>query len=68
MRVIAEVEEDQIERDFTSVPGLRVTCTRCLHEVAVFGTSQASAKRGAIMLRDECPNGGGNFYVTDWDG
>ena len=27
------------------------------HEVEVFGTGESSAKRGAAMLREECPRG-----------
>lgn len=68
MKVSLDTVEDQIDGDYGgSVDGLRLTCTRCGHEVTVFGTGGASARRGALMLRDECPNGESNFYDTDWD-
>jgi hypothetical protein len=67
MQVNVEIEEDEFDGDHTSVAGLRLTCTRCGHEVEVFGTDERSAKRGAVMLRDECPRGERNFYIVDWD-
>lgn len=51
----------------TRVEDLRLTCRRCGHEVEVFGTDGDSARRGAVMLREECPNGEKNFYVIDDD-
>lgn len=65
MRVRAQVHEEDIEGDYTSVPGLVITCTRCQHSVEVFGTEAASAQRGAVMLREECPRGEKNFYTTE---
>jgi len=65
MQVNVEIEEDEFDGDHTTVPGLRVTCPRCGHEVEVFGTDERSAKRGAVMLREECPRGENNFYVVD---
>ena len=69
MKITVEIEEEELEGDYGSyVQGLRLTCTQCGHEVTVFGTESASARRGAIMLRDECPNTGNNFYDVDWYG
>lgn len=65
MRIIAEVQEDELEGDDAQIPGLRITCPRCGHEVEVFGTGEASAKRGGVMLRDECPRRERNFYVVE---
>jgi hypothetical protein len=67
MQVNVEIEEDEFDGDHTTVAGLRVTCPRCGHEVEVFGTDERSAKRGAVMLREECPRGESNFYNVDWD-
>ena len=65
MHVDVEVEETELENDSgIMIPGLALTCSRCRHSVEVFGTSDASAKRGAVMLREECPEGENNFYVV----
>jgi hypothetical protein len=66
MQVNVEIEEDEFDGDHAAVAGLRVTCLRCGREVEVFGTDEQSAKRGAVMLREECPRGERNFYVVDW--
>jgi hypothetical protein len=66
MRITADVAEIELEGDYgNTIEGLCVTCSRCGHSVEVFGTSDASARRGAVMLREECPEGGNNFYVAD---
>jgi len=49
-----------------SVPGLVLECQQCGHTVDVFGTGTASARRGAVKLKDECPDAPGQyFYVVD---
>jgi hypothetical protein len=68
MRIQTEIEETELPGDYGGdVPGLVVTCARCGYEVAVYGTGPASARRGALMLREECPEGLSNFYVADWE-
>jgi hypothetical protein len=68
VRINADVEQTELENDEGyPVDGLTITCSRCGHRVEVFGTSGASARRGAIMLREECPEGGGNFYAVSWE-
>jgi hypothetical protein len=63
-RVSFTVEEEELDGDYdNTVSGLIVTCSRCGHSVEVFGTEDASVKRGAVMLREECPRGDKNFYV-----
>ena len=65
-RVKIEVEETEFEgNDGRPVYGIIVRCTRCNHQVEVFGTSIASVKRGTIMLRDECPEAETNFYSDE---
>ena len=59
------VEVDEIDLD--CVPSITVTCTQCGHEVEVYGDSEASIKRGCVMLREECPEDEHNFYTTDDD-
>ncbi len=67
MRVEADVEEVELDGDYATVPGLCLTCTRCDHQVEVFGTEGPSLRRGLVMLREECPYGENNFYTTDED-
>jgi uncharacterized metal-binding protein YceD (DUF177 family) len=65
MQVSVDVEEVDLDADYTVVAGLCLVCSRCGHEVEVYGTEEASADRGAVMLREECPKGEKNFYVTE---
>lgn len=48
-------------------PGIVVECGRCDHKTESFGTSDRSVKRCLVMLKEECPLGERNFYVTDGD-
>jgi hypothetical protein len=67
MRVNVAIHHTDVEGDYAQVDGLCLVCERCGHEVKVAGTGSASARRGAIMLRDECPNDEENFYnVGNW--
>jgi hypothetical protein len=64
---MAKVEVDIDEKDLPNerggtTPGICATCSRCAHEVEVFGTSEASVKRACVMLREECPSDERNFY------
>ena len=54
-RVKTEIEEAEIEGDHGMIHGLIITCALCGHRVEVYGTGEASAKRGAVMLSEECP-------------
>jgi hypothetical protein len=64
MRVPIDISEEDLDGDYGTVPGLIITCTRCRHSVEVFGTEDNSMKRGAVMLRDECPLDEDNFYAA----
>lgn len=64
MRVPIDISEEDLDGDYGSVPGLVITCTRCRHSVEVFGTEESSVKRGAVMLREECPYEEDNFYTA----
>lgn len=69
MRVSVDIEQADVEGDYGTVDGIRLTCERCGHSVEVAGTSDRSARRGAIMLREECPEEAENFYDVDgWSG
>lgn len=64
-RIECEVKAAQVTLDGRVLAGITVTCTDCGHCVAVAGESERSIKRGLATLRDECPEGQENFYVTD---
>jgi hypothetical protein len=63
-RVLCEVEETELDGDYSTVEGVCATCSRCGHETESYGTTDASVKRCLAMLRDECPNGERNFYIA----
>ena len=66
-RIEVAVTQTNIDnQDGYPVPGLVLECQQCGHTVDVFGTGTASAKRGAVKLKDECPQAPGQyFYVVD---
>jgi hypothetical protein len=69
VRVEVEIYEDEVENDDGYfVSGLRLTCNRCGHEVTASGTSDGSARYGAVKLSQECPNGERNYYIVNWEG
>ncbi len=63
-RVLADAEETELDGDYGTVMGLLVTCSKCGHVVEVYGTEEASMRRAAVMLREECPEELKNFYVV----
>ena len=66
MKVPVSIEHEDVEGDYVTTDGLRLTCGRCGHYVDVLGITDRSARRGACLLRDECPNGESNLYDVDW--
>lgn len=68
-KVSVDVHESDVENeDGRTVEGLILICDKCGHQVEAYGTSAASARRGAFKLREECPQGENNFYdVSSWD-
>lgn len=65
MKVSADVSEVELEGDYGRVEGLCLTCTRCGHDIEVFGTSPSSVDFGALTLREECPKREENYYEVD---
>jgi len=65
-RVHVEIDHADVEGDYGQVEGLCLVCARCGHEVEVAGTTGASARRGAALLREECPKGESNFYDVEY--
>ena len=68
MRVRVDIGYADLDGDYGEVEGICASCSKCGHEVEVFGTSEASAKRACVMMRDECPQGESNFYFTEYEG
>jgi hypothetical protein len=50
------------------ISAIIATCMDCGHKVEVFGTGEASKKRAAATLRQECPYRERNFYEVECDG
>lgn len=62
MKVACNLDHVDLDGDYAAVEGVRATCCRCGHDTESYGTSEASVRRCLAMLRDECPNGEGNYY------
>ncbi len=57
------VEWTDLPGDYTdSVEGVVATCSRCDHEVEVYGGDDRSVTRALATMRDECPRGEDNYY------
>jgi len=64
-RVAVSVSEHDIDAEDDDgrervIPGIIVTCSQCGESVEVYGTSEASVKRGCVMLKEQC--GSSNWY------
>ena len=64
-RVLCEVEETELEGDYGQVDGVIVACSRCGATTESFGTSEASIRRCLALMREDCPEGEQNWYVTE---
>lgn len=68
MSVECEVEYKRLEGESgRMVDGVVVTCSKCGHQTQSFGVGEGSIKRCLALLREECPEGEKNFYVSDED-
>jgi len=65
MKVLCEVQEEDLDGDYGTVAGVVAECSRCGHKTESFGTGENSIKRCLVMLREECPEGEHNFYVSE---
>jgi hypothetical protein len=64
MKVQIETDEFYMTNDYgNDVPSLRVICSRCGYSVEVFGVGDLSVGKGALMLREECPEEENNYYI-----
>lgn len=64
-RVATTTSHVDIDGDYGTVEGVHVECSRCGHVEEAFGTSESSILSCAARLREYCPCGERNFYITD---
>lgn len=65
MRVKCEIEEVELDGESgRAIEGVSATCARCGHTTESYGTSGASVRRCLVAMREECPRGENNFYVS----
>ena len=66
MNVPCTIEYTDLENDEgRTVEGVTAICSRCGHRTESFGTSVHSVRRCLVLLREECPRGQRNYYVTE---
>jgi hypothetical protein len=66
MRVICDIGETTLENDEgREVEGVSATCRRCENVTESFGTDWPSITRCLALMRNECPMGECNFYVSE---
>lgn len=67
-RIECETKAVELEGDHGQpVPGVEGTCGECGHSESSFGESERSVRRCLALLRENCPQGEDNYYVTDED-
>lgn len=66
-RVTATVSQVELDGDYATVEGVQVECDKCGHVEEAFGRSESSILSCAARLRENCPRGEKNFYITDDD-
>jgi hypothetical protein len=64
-RVRVQIDEIELDGDYTSIPSVCATCSKCGHETESYGQSGASVRRCLVALREECPRNERNFYVAE---
>ena len=61
---VDEIEGVDTGQGCAPCDGIRVTCMECDHSVDVAGRTDASIRRGCVMLREQCPQDETNFYYS----
>ena len=64
-KITATVSYVELEGDYGPVDGVEVTCSSCGHSEESYGTSEASLKRCARLLHENCPRRENNFYEIE---
>jgi hypothetical protein len=67
MKITCDIEEVELEGEYTTVDGVCATCSKCDHQTESYGTSGASIRRCLVLMREECPLNEDNFYCADGD-
>jgi len=62
MKIHCEISFTELDGDYGPVEGVVVTCSQCRHRIESFGTSKRSVRRCLALMREQCPEGGNNFY------
>jgi len=63
-RIIATIEEVELDGDYGEIPSVEATCTRCDHTTESYGQESASIRRCLVLLREECPRDESNYYIA----
>jgi hypothetical protein len=63
-RIETTVAYVDVDGDYGTVDGVEVRCTKCGHSEESFGTENASIRRCAYLLRENCPRREKNYYVV----
>lgn len=65
MRICTSVGITWMPGDYSDdVESIEAECSRCGNVTTSFGTGEASERRCLVMLRESCPQGENNYYVT----
>ncbi len=67
MKVTAEINEIELDGDYEDgmTPSVEAKCSRCGHCTESYGQHEDSITRCLVLLREECPQGEKNFYVSE---
>ena len=57
--------ETKENEDGIEVDCVLITCSRCGHQVQIWGDNAKSIKRACATLNEQCPHQENNFYTTD---
>lgn len=63
-RIKCEITETTLEGEHgNDIDSVTATCSKCGHTTESYGTGDGSIKRCLVLMSEECPKGGKNFYV-----
>lgn len=65
-KVVCDVDYGRTENENgVEVDCVTCTCTECGHETMSYGSGSASVRRCLALMKEECPEGRSNYYVTE---
>lgn len=69
MKVVCEIQAVQLTDESGRLrEGVQAICGECDHITQSYGTHANSVVRCLALLREQCPCGDENFYVSSEDG